>query len=265
VRRAKPILAGALSLLAAVLIAFPALAAVVTESARTGIGYFTNVVIGGNVQVQSGGAVEVYNTSPIDAANYERVKLDWASNVARLWTQNDGTGSGRVLQVGATITDAATAPQVYTQWNRVTTPHISHVFPGVSATGVLHELFTNSGGISASSGTQTLVAVTPAMAQTGTAGYIALDVNPTESTTGSGSKTLARFAVGGTARLSVTNDGTVIQRTLTVATLPTCNAGYQGGRAFVTDANATTFASAVAGGGANPVPVYCDGAAWRIG
>lgn len=48
----------------------------------------------------------------------------------------------------------------------------------------------------------------------------------------------------------------------TVATLPT---KINGLRAFVSDANATTFASVVAGGGANKVPVYCDGADWRIG
>lgn len=48
----------------------------------------------------------------------------------------------------------------------------------------------------------------------------------------------------------------------TVAELPT---GMEdGARGFVTDANATTFASVVAGGGSNKVPVYFDGA-WRIG
>jgi len=49
----------------------------------------------------------------------------------------------------------------------------------------------------------------------------------------------------------------------TVSTLPT--AGVVGRRSFVTDANATTFASVVAGGGANKVPVYDDGTNWRIG
>lgn len=52
---------------------------------------------------------------------------------------------------------------------------------------------------------------------------------------------------------------------VTVATLPAAAAGLAGYRAFVTDANATTFASIVAGGGSNGVPVYCDGANWRIG
>lgn len=57
-------------------------------------------------------------------------------------------------------------------------------------------------------------------------------------------------------------DGSFQTKVYTVATLP---AGAQGARAFVSDANATTFASIVAGGGANPIPVYHDGTNWRIG
>lgn len=50
-----------------------------------------------------------------------------------------------------------------------------------------------------------------------------------------------------------------------VASLQTCNAAAKGTRSFVTDANATTFLSTVAGGGANNVPVVCDGTNWVIG
>jgi hypothetical protein len=50
----------------------------------------------------------------------------------------------------------------------------------------------------------------------------------------------------------------------TVATLPAA-ATFARSRAFVSDANATTFASIVAGGGADIVPVYSDGTNWRIG
>lgn len=53
--------------------------------------------------------------------------------------------------------------------------------------------------------------------------------------------------------------------TFTVAGLPSAVTMGAGARAFVTDATATTFASLVAGVGANNVPVYSDGAAWRIG
>mgnify|MGYP001617979545 CR=1 FL=1 len=50
-----------------------------------------------------------------------------------------------------------------------------------------------------------------------------------------------------------------------VANLPSAVTIGAGARALVTDANATTFASVVAGGGANVVPVYSDGTDWRIG
>lgn len=53
--------------------------------------------------------------------------------------------------------------------------------------------------------------------------------------------------------------------TTTVSGLPSAATATAGARAFVTDANATTFASVVAGGGANGVPVYSDGTNWRIG
>lgn len=52
---------------------------------------------------------------------------------------------------------------------------------------------------------------------------------------------------------------------LTVAGLPVAAAGNKGQRRHVTDANATTFASTVAGGGANIVPVFSNGTNWIIG
>lgn len=51
----------------------------------------------------------------------------------------------------------------------------------------------------------------------------------------------------------------------TVAALASAATAGEGARAFVSDANATTFGSIVAGGGANKVPVYSDGTNWRIG
>ena len=49
----------------------------------------------------------------------------------------------------------------------------------------------------------------------------------------------------------------------TVSGLPTD--ATQGDRRTVTDANATTFNSVVAGGGSNVVPVFYTGTDWRIG
>jgi hypothetical protein len=50
-----------------------------------------------------------------------------------------------------------------------------------------------------------------------------------------------------------------------VASLPSAATAGLGARHFVTDATVTTFASIVAGGGGNNVPVYSDATNWRIG
>jgi hypothetical protein len=52
---------------------------------------------------------------------------------------------------------------------------------------------------------------------------------------------------------------------VTVANLPAAATAGAGARAFVTDALAPVFGSAVAGSGAVNVPVYSDGAAWNVG
>ncbi|HEV2098447.1 MAG TPA: hypothetical protein VGR45_05920 [Stellaceae bacterium] len=62
---------------------------------------------------------------------------------------------------------------------------------------------------------------------------------------------------------AITGATTIASHVYTVGTLPTV--GTAGRRAFVSDATATTFASIVAGTGANGVPVYDDGTNWRIG
>lgn len=50
----------------------------------------------------------------------------------------------------------------------------------------------------------------------------------------------------------------------TVATLPTCNGTTQYYWAAVTDAdNSSTYNQVVVAGGANHIPVFCDGTNWR--
>lgn len=51
----------------------------------------------------------------------------------------------------------------------------------------------------------------------------------------------------------------------TVSQLPLASTAGAGARAFVTDATATTFNSLVAGSGSSGVPVFSDGANWRVG
>lgn len=61
-------------------------------------------------------------------------------------------------------------------------------------------------------------------------------------------------------------NGAIIQTPpTTVAGLVAAATAGAGTKNFVSDATATTFASIVAGSGANNVPVYSDGTNWRIG
>lgn len=67
---------------------------------------------------------------------------------------------------------------------------------------------------------------------------------------------------------SVTATSFVSVTGASTANLPAASAALQGARATVTDATQTLTAGigvVVAGGGANVVPVFCDGTNWRIG
>ena len=67
------------------------------------------------------------------------------------------------------------------------------------------------------------------------------------------------------SQLTASTLNTISTTVYTVVTLPSAVTSGVGARTFVSDANATTFASIVAGGGVNKVPVYSDGTNWRIG
>jgi hypothetical protein len=56
-----------------------------------------------------------------------------------------------------------------------------------------------------------------------------------------------------------------IQTTYLVADLPSAADAGVGARAFVTDSSVATFGSTVVGGGSSKVPIYSDGAAWKVG
>ena len=148
----------------------------------------------------------LYNTSPISATDYERLRMDWSSNVARIWTQNDGTGSGRALRVGAGQLDGGTAPFSYTTWQATAVPVIQHSLQGGAGTGTFHELGSTIAALSASSGTQTAVAISPTFAQTSTAAGIALLVNPS-GTFGSGGGKLQSWQLASSEVGAMTSSG----------------------------------------------------------
>lgn len=126
--------------------------------------------------------------------------MDWSGSVARVWTQFSGSASARILRLGSSVTGAA--PDSYIDI-RAGAPFLTYVTPTTSQS-VGNQW---NGAFTASSGTQTALSIANSFNQSGTAGYIVVDINPTETATGSGTKLLQRWAVGGSSRAQIENAG----------------------------------------------------------
>jgi len=144
--------------------------------------------------------VALYNTIG-QTTNYERGVLSWASNVLTLLSENAGTGTARAISLQA---KSATTTSTLTI-NRAALPLFNHTFSSATGAGNYASFTGTFGGTSTA---QVHVAITPTISQSSTAGYTALLINPTESTTGSGTKLLMDLQVGGTSKFYVDNSGT---------------------------------------------------------
>jgi hypothetical protein len=143
--------------------------------------------------------IALYNTAD-QTTNFERVLASWNSNIFTISTGAGGSGTNRAIEIGTTtnklyIQNSETANGSY-QMNRAISSSGSVVLR-------LYSTMTQSSGIG------TLASLTPTINQTSTAGYTALLINPTETTTGSGTKLLADFQVGGTSLAFVNNQGDI--------------------------------------------------------
>ena len=198
----------------------------------------------------------LYNTADAGLANYERLTLTGVAGTSvNITAETLGTGGDNIdlvltpagsgstiatgpLQAGSLVTGGGAANA-----NGFT---VSYYAPGIrmSSTCLLNWATT-----SPSSG-----------ADAGFARGAAGQVDVTNGTAGTWRDLKLRnlLAAGG--------NGSYVQTpSMTVANLAAAATAGAGARAFVTDANATTFLSTVAAGGANKVPVVSDGTNWLIG
>lgn len=146
--------------------------------------------------------IALYNTAD-QTTNYERGLISWASNILTIATGLGGTGTARAVRLTAVGSGSNGTFTV----NRGALP-LFEFSGGSTATtsgNIIDAVYTNT----ASSGTITMMRIAPTINQSSTAGYTALLVNPTETTTGSGTKLLADFQVGGSSKFSVSNGGVI--------------------------------------------------------
>lgn len=164
-------------------------------------GTFATLVATTALKLNSGATFDLYNTAD-QTTNYERLRASFVSNRAEVGTFFAGTGTPRQMRVGA---GNASTLSSFLGFYSQQFPFIEAVIPNTAGGGVLVELF--KGTFTGSLGTQTIASIQPTFNQSGTAAYTALDVNPTESATGSGTKLLQRWAVGGSQKGYIDNAG----------------------------------------------------------
>ena len=147
-----------------------------------------------NAAVATGGMLSLFNTSD-QVTNYERGRFYWNSNVLTLIAEAGGTGTFRNMQISANGTFINLTGSGVVMGRNGTTSNTDPVSLSTA---------TTFGG---SSLIQSGVTISPTINQSGTAGYSAVKINPTETATGSGVKNLIQAQVGNTNRFRVDNLG----------------------------------------------------------
>lgn len=164
-------------------------------------------------EIGMGGDIKLFNTTD-KVTNSEYLDIFWNGNVAQITALFNGTGILRPLRIGNNANAGATTASRYIEINVPSNAGgINVVYTSSVANGYQFQL-NSAATITASSGTQTALGINTTVNQSGTAGYTALDVNPTETATGSGNKLLQRWAVGGSQQASMTNTGNFVATSL---------------------------------------------------
>lgn len=166
---------------------------------------FATLVATTALNLNSGATFNLYNTAD-QTTNYERLQGRWDSNVAKLMTQFGGSAVSRFLQIGCASGAGSTTVSTYLQLQAASSASVAIGLIAGSWTGA--STMRAAATMAASSGAQTVFAIDPTINQSGTAGYTVLDINPTETATGSGTKLLQRWAVGGSAQAQLASGGT---------------------------------------------------------
>ena len=178
-----------------------------------------------------------YNTAD-QTTNYERVLASWGSNVFSLTPQKGGTGTVRGIQLG-------TSARYFKADSNASTQN----YFATDATG--NSLAGFTGTFNASTGNQNIFYITPTLTQSGSAGYNALLINPTETSVGTGTKMLINAQIAGAAKFNVndigdifTNNFSSVQKTDGKGNIVTINAP-------LADPQEATMATVLNSGGGN--------------
>lgn len=185
----------------------------------------------GALSFANGSVWQSYNTTD-QTTNYERAKGFWQSNVYIIQSQKGGSGTSRSIELisndatgfiisdgGAIQMQGTSGGYTFLQTNSDGAElDVSGRLTTAAGANLRTRNVAGSGGYSGSSGTQQMLQVIGTIAQSGSAAYTGLEVNVTESSTGSGSKLPINAIVGGASKFSVDSSGVVATAGATTGT-----------------------------------------------
>lgn len=178
-----------------------------STNARLGIGTATPQQ---TLSLASGKDFAIYNTAD-EATNYERLGINYTSNVATIESKLGGSGTARSLQLKQW--SDATGNATFTL-NRGALPFFSSNQTATGAASATVGAFDITGG-ARTGATAVAFSLRPTIQQGTTNSYTALLINVTETSTGSGAKNLLDAQVGGASKFSIANDGAITGSAIT--------------------------------------------------
>jgi len=175
-----------------------------TRAGLLGVGGSTTPTHTLSLQSTSTG-IAFYNTAD-QTTNFERLLINWSSNVLQIFQAPAGAGINRELRVGSSTTyyssNTAAASGSY---------KASLVHSGATTSNGLQIL--HNGGFTKTSGDQYGVAILNTVNQaSGTCSFTDLLVNRTQTAVGSGLQSLLDLQVGGSSKFRIDNNGNWIMQ-----------------------------------------------------
>lgn len=122
--------------------------------------------------------IALHNIASV-TTNFEKWSVAWESDIFTIKTQPGGTWSIRPIQIWTFNSSGWTASVLtISRWSL---PYLSFTASWTSNAGNVMQMLTSSNSFSASSGTQNILQIAPAIAQTWTANFNIIDINYTET------------------------------------------------------------------------------------
>jgi len=148
--------------------------------------------------------LSVFNTTD-QTTNFERMDFRWGGNIAEVKVGSGGTGSTRTMRIGV-CASGSTSILRYTEVRQGGTT--SPFFRYVSGSGLNTSWVSFDGcSLTSSNGNQVVFDLNPQVAQTGTASYTVLKLNPLDTSSSSGAKYLLSAGINDVQSFAILPDG----------------------------------------------------------